>query len=78
MVSRPVLIPFVPLALTLASLMWPGHAAAQVSRCVGSDGRITYTDQRCRDIGARPISGQIVIIRAEIDRPTLAVGIEHE
>lgn len=54
MVSRPVLIPFVPLALTLASLMWPGHAAAQVSRCVGSDGRITYTDQRCRDIGAEP------------------------
>ena len=40
MVSRPVLIPFVPLALTLASLMWPGHAAAQVSRCVGPDGRI--------------------------------------
>lgn len=39
-------------ALLLASGSWAAQADAQVRRCVQPDGDVTYTDNRCTDIGA--------------------------
>lgn len=44
-------VPFVILALAFVGAM-PGTAEAQVHRCSTADGGVTYTDKRCRDIGA--------------------------
>lgn len=40
--------------LLLALPLLPGLAHAQVQRCTDATGTITYTDKRCRDIGAEP------------------------
>lgn len=45
--------PLVILTLALAACAMPGTAAAQVHRCNTADGGVTYTDKRCRDIGAQ-------------------------
>ncbi|GAB3748163.1 DUF4124 domain-containing protein [Lysobacter olei] len=71
---RSILIPFALATSAMASLAaLPGDVAAQVRRCVAPDGRITYTDQRCRDIGAeaappRPAAGGAVIKGARLPR----------
>lgn len=44
--------PWIVVLAFVAGVMLPGHSAAQVHRCTSVDGRVTYTDKRCRDIGA--------------------------
>lgn len=51
MPHRPAFLLIVALASPAVALL-PGDAAAQVHRCNTADGRVTYTDKRCRDIGA--------------------------
>lgn len=50
-----------PALLTLALLAAaaaPRDATAQVHRCTTPEGKVTYTDRRCRDIGAEPAAAR--------------------
>jgi hypothetical protein len=52
-VSHRPAYPWIVALAFVVGLMLSGGAPAQVHRCTTADGRVTYTDKRCGDIGAQ-------------------------